>query len=389
MHEFTWSTAPCRIVSRPRALDTLAAEVDAIGAQRLMLLSGGRSSRGAASRAVRRALGGRIVCEADGVPQHSGVATVESIAASARENRVDGFIAVGGGSASDSAKAASILLAEGGELRDHANVFYPPDRYVQKPLRKPKLPVIAVPTTLSAAEVTPGLGVRDEYGHKLVFWDQNVVPKLIVIDATATVDVPADVFATTGMNAVAHCVEGLYSKVRNPISEGLALQGLRLLSAALPAVVRDPADEAARAQALNGALISGMVISNARVGIHHGVCHGLGALGGLPHGVANAILLPHAMRFNIDAATEQLGLAASALRADTRAMAAMDAARAAIAAIESLQRSIGVPLRLRDAGLDRELFPRLASEAMSDRGLYFNPRPASEADVLALLEAAW
>ena len=387
--DFQYLSSSCKLVSRPGALDTLAAEVDAMGAQRLMLVSGTRSAEGAAARAVRAALGQRLVCEAGGVPQHSGVSTVEAIAARAREFRVDGFIAVGGGSASDSAKAAAILLAEGGELADHANVFYPPDRYVQKFLNQAKLPIIAVPTTLSAAEVTPGLGIRAADGHKLVFWDPHVVPRLIILDGRATLDVPASLFACTGMNALAHCIEGMYSRVRNPISEGLALQGLRLLRPALEQVTERPQDEGARTDALVGACLSGMVISNARVGIHHGLCHGLGSLGGLPHGVANAILLPHAMRFNREVAAQQLALAAQALGADTRGMTALAGADAAIEAVQALQQRIGVPRRLRETGLDHTLLTRLAKGAMSDRGLYFNPRLASEAEALALLEAAW
>lgn len=386
---FQLQFARSRLVCRPGAIASLADEVRAIGARRLMLVSGTRSSRGDATRAVRAALGGLIVAEWSGIPQHSGVQEVTALAAQAHEARIDGFIAVGGGSASDSAKGAAILLAEGGTLAEHANVFHPPDHYVQKVLNAPKLPVIAVPTTLSAAEVTPGLGIRDEHGHKLVFWDPGVVPRLIVLDAAATGDVPAGVLATTGMNALAHCIEGMYSRVRNPVSEGLALQGIRYLRDALPVIVSQPHDEAARGNALVGAYLSGLVISNARVGIHHGVCHGLGSLGGLPHGVANSILLPHAMRFNREAATAQLALAAEALGVDSRGLTPLQAADAAIAAIERLQLAIGVPRRLSEAGLDRALLPRLARGAMSDRGLYFNPRLAGEADVLALLEAAW
>ena len=386
---FQYLSSRSKLLSRPGALDSLAEEVEAIGAQRLMLVSGTRSVESAAARATRAALGTLIVCEASGVPQHSGVTTVESIAVRARKHGVDGFVVVSGGSASDSAKAAAILLAEGGKLADHANVFYPPDRYVQKVLNRPKLPIIAIPTTLSAAEVTPGLGISDHHGHKLVFWDHHLVPRLIVLDGRATRDVPSGLFATTGMNALAHCIEGIYSRVRNPVSEGLALQGIRVLRAALEQVTDRPDDEDARADALVGAYLSGMVISNARVGIHHGICHGLGALGGLPHGVANSIMLPHAMRFNLEVAAEHLTLVAQALGADTRGMTPLAAADAAIAAVQALQHRLGVPQRLSDAGLDRALLPRLAKGAMSDRGLYFNPRLASEAEVLLLLEAAW
>ncbi len=387
--DFQYQSSQCRLLSRPGALERLAAEVAALGLQRLMFVSGTRSAAGAAGRATRSALAGLIVCEKLGIPQHSGVATVDEIVALARQHGVDGFVAVGGGSASDSAKAAAIVLAEGGQLVDHANVFYPPDRYVQKVLDRPKLPIIAIPTTLSAAEVTPGLGIRDEHGHKLVFWDPHLVPRLIVLDGRATLDVPASLFASTGMNALAHCVEGIYSKVRNPISEGLALQGIRVLQRALLNVTENPDDEDARADALVGAYLSGMVIGNARVGIDHAICHGLGSLGGLPHGVANSIMLAHAMRFNREVSADHLALVAQALGADTRGMSAGAAADAAIAALESLQLRLGVPRRLGEAGLDRALLPRLAEGAMSDRGLYFNPRLATQAEVLALLEAAW
>jgi alcohol dehydrogenase class IV len=386
---FQYVSSRCKVVARPGALDALAAEADAIGVRRLMLVSGTRSARGAAAQATRAALGSLIVCEAVGVPPHSGIDTVESMVARARQESVDGFVAVGGGSASDSAKAAAILLGEGGTLADHANVFYPPDRYVQKVLKAPKLPIIAIPTTLSAAEVTPGLGIRDAHGHKLVFWDPEVVPRLIVLDGRATLDVPASLFASTGMNALAHCVEGIYSRVRNPLSEGLALQGIRVLCTALEAVVDDPQDENARTDALVGACLSGMVISNARVGIGHGICHGLGSLGGLAHGVANAIILPHAMRFNREPAAAHLALVAHAMGVKTAGMEPLAAAEAAVVAVQDLQRRLGLPRTLGEAGLDRALLPRLAIGAMSDRGLYFNPRPATEEEVLALLQEAW
>jgi len=386
---FQYLSSRSKLLSHPGSLDSLAVEVNALGPQRLMFVSGTRSATSAAARATLTALGSMVVCEAAGVPPHSGVATVEAMVARAREHRIDGFVAVGGGSASDSAKAAAILLAEGGRLADHANVFYPPNRYVQKVLNRPKLPIIAIPTTLSAAEVTPGLGVRDENGHKLVFWDHHVVPSLIVLDGRATLDVPESLFASTGMNALAHCIEGIYSRVRNPVSEGLALQGIRVLARSLVGVISRPQDEDARADALVGAYLSGLVISNARVGIHHGICHGLGSLGGLPHGVANAIMLPHAMRFNLEVAADQLALVAHAFSADTRGMTPSAAARVAVASVEDLQQRLGVPRRLSEAGLDKALLPRLAEGAMSDRGLYFNPRLASQAEVRALLEAAW
>lgn len=371
-------------------LDALPAELDALGLRRPLLVVGGSAARSAAAARLRTLLQGRLAGEFGNVPQHSSVATVEALVERCNAAGADGFIALGGGSVSDSAKAAAIVLAEGAPLAQHANVFTPPDHYVQRVLPRPKRPIVAIPTTLSAAEVTPGLGIRDAHGHKLLFWDVQLVPRLTLLDPLACDEVPAAVLLCTGMNALAHCLEGLYSRLRNPICDGLALQGLRLLAPALravaasaPAAPAAPARRQARLDALVAAHVSGLVISNARVGIHHGVCHLLGSLGGLAHGVANSVLLPHALRFNLEVAAGPLSQAAAALGESARA-------EAAVTAVQRLQTELGVPRRLRDTGMERALLPQIARQAMGDRGLYFNPRRAQGPhEVLALLEAAW
>jgi len=388
---FEYAGLPSRVVFAGGAVDRVAEHADRLGGSRVMLVCGGKTGRSRLVARVKSVLGSRLALVFDAVVDHSGTRIVEEGARLASQARVDLLLAVGGGSASDTAKAIAILLAEGGPLERHHTLFVPPDRYVQPPLPNPKLPIIAIPTTLSAAEVTPGLGIRSEAdGKKLLFWDIKLAPRLIILDPVANLEVPLTVMAATGMNAFAHCIEGLYSKVRNPISEGQALQGIRLLHEALPAMARSPLDPDARGRALAGAHLSGMVIANARVGIHHGVCHCLGALGGLPHGVANSVFLPHAMRYNLEMAAAQLKLAALAMGLDARGLPDRDAALLAIQATERLQRAIGVPLRLRDTGLDRALFPAIAEHALVDRGLFFNPRPTRSADaVIGLLEQAW
>jgi alcohol dehydrogenase len=386
---FQFQTSKSMVISDIGCVSQIEIYVQTMGCERVMLISSQRASQGIAARKVIQTLDKKIACQYTQVTQHSGVDIIDEIVKLAQVHKVDGFIAVGGGSCSDSAKAAAILLAEGGKLKDHANVFYPPDRYVQQHLTQPKLPIIAIPLSLSAAEVTPGLGIRDPHGHKLVFWDPLIVPRFILLDGESSTDIPAVIFTTTGMNALAHCIEGMYSKVKNPISEALAVQGIAYLNEALPRIHNSPQDKDARALGLIGAYLSGMVISNARVGIHHGICHGLGALGGLSHGVANSIFLPHAMRFNLEVAPEYLAKVATAMGVNTHQLSTKEAALQAIVAIENLQSNLGIPKGLKDAGLDRSLLPQLAKNAMSDRGLYFNPRLANESEVMQLLEAAW
>lgn len=378
-----------RVLTKPGAVDEIGREVAALGCGRVMLVCGGSTRRSRLFERAHASLGGLLVSVVDQVVEHSSTRLVTETAARARAERIDGIVAIGGGSASDTAKGVAILLAEGGRIEDHASSFTPPDQFVPKLLHQPKIPLIAVPTTLSAAEVTPGLGLRDDQGRKLLFWDVKLACRLILLDPEATRDVPTRVMATTGMNGFAHCAEGLYSRLRNPIAEALALHGIRLFRRYLPAMVRAPDDIEARAGALTAAHLSGMVISTARVGVHHAMCHCLGARGGLSHGVANSIMLPHALAYNLDAATPALVLLAQAMGCELSG-SGRDVAAAGIEAVRRLQAAIDVPTRLRDTGLDRALLPAIAEDTMRDRGLYFNPRRTETSEsILQLLEQAW
>lgn len=377
-----------RVLLRPGVVDTVGDEMAALGCERVMVVCGGNTRRSKLFERVMSALGSRAVKVYDQVVEHSSVDMVTQGAALARELRVDGLLAVGGGSASDTAKAIAILLGEGGRLEEHASRFEPPDRFFPKPLPAPKLPLATVVTTASAAEVTPGLGIRDAQGRKLLFWDNTLAMRLIVLDPEANVEVPVPVMATTAMNGFAHSVEGLYSRLRNPISDGLALHSIRLFMDALPRMVQDPASVDARAGVMTAAHLSGMVISNARVGIHHAMCHCLGARGGLSHGVANSVMLPHAMAYNLPVAERELAAMAPALGVPPGPSREM--AQAAIEQVRALQRQARVPTRLRDTGLDRSLLPAIAQDTMADRGLYFNPRRTDSVEaVVQLLEEAW
>lgn len=372
-----------RVLLKPNAIDDLPREVAALGCKRLLLVCGPNTAKTPLLPRVREAAGDLVVGLFDRVVEHSSTALVTEGAALARELAIDGLLAIGGGSASDTAKGIAILLAEGGKIDDHASTFVPPDKFYPKELHRPKLPVIAIPTTASAAEVTPGLGIRNERGAKLLFWDVKLAARLIILDPVANAQVPAAIMATSAMNGFAHCAEGLYSRLRNPISEALALHGIAMFARGLPAMVAEPGNVEHRATVLAAAHLSGMVISNARVGIHHAVCHCLGARGGLAHGVANSIMLPHALAYNLPVAGDELARMAAAMGAKPNGEAGIEAVRA-------LQAAAKVPTRLRDTGLKRELIPAIAEDTLKDRGLFFNPRRTENAaPIIALLEQAW
>ena len=302
------------------------------------------------------------------VPQHSSVATVAEVVRLAREHRADGFIAIGGGSVSDTAKAAALWLAESGNLEDHATHFTPPNTLVAPQLAAPKLPIVAVPCTASGAEVTSSAGIRAAEGRKLIFSDSKLAARLIVIDPLANISVPASIMLATGMNGLAHCIEGRYSKQRTPITDALARHAIDLFATALPQVAREPQSVEHRASLLTAAHLSGLVLVNARTCLHHAICHAIGAVTGVAHGDANSVILPHAMQFN----HEWLDNAFT------------------IVAVRALQATLRVPTRMRDIGVRRDAIGTIAAKVMSERGLYFNPRPVRDVDeIMALLEAAW
>jgi alcohol dehydrogenase len=359
---FVHRTPAAKVVFRAGALDDLPKELALLGVRRPMLLSGKRT---AASPVFERVL--RIVDSAlavTGVPEHSAVDLVEELARKARQADIDGFVAVGGGSASDTAKAVALLLAEGGRLADHASRFTPPDRLVIPELRRPKLPIAAVPCTASAAEVTPSLGIRAQDGTKLLFTDVQLASRLIVIDPAANVSVPARLMLSTGMNGLAHCVEGLYSRIQTPITLALARDGIERFLQALPAVARAPDSVEHRGALLVAAHLSGQVLLNARTCLHHAICHVLGASTGISHGDANCVMLPLVARFNGEEDLSEK--------------------------ILSLREALGVPTRLRDLGVKREALAGVAAHVMHERGVYFNPRTVrGPEEVLELLERAW
>ncbi|MGJ7582755.1 iron-containing alcohol dehydrogenase family protein [Variovorax sp. RHLX14] len=380
---FVHQSPATRLIFGDGAVNALRTELPLLRIRRPMLLAGARTRESVLFARVLEALDGQLHELADAVPAHSSVGLVERLAAQARDAGVDCFIAVGGGSASDTAKAVALLLAEGGRLADHAVRFTPPTTLVVPPLRADKLPIVAVPGTASGAEVTGSLGVRDDDGAKLLFSDVRLAARLVLIDPVANLDVPAALMCATGMNGLAHCIEGLYSRERSPLAETIALDAIARFAEALPAVHLRPGDAAARGRLLYAAHLSGQVLLNARTCLHHAICHAIGAVTGVGHGDANAVMLPYAVAFNAEAAATVLARAAAALGTHAQTGALVPALRA-------LQSAAGVPTRLRDIGVPAAALERIAAKTMRERGLHYNPLSVSGAhEVRALLDAAF
>jgi maleylacetate reductase len=307
---------------------------------------------------IRTELSGRLVGEFTEVKPHVPRETVDAARALAVEERADVVVAMGGGSAIGVGKGVAL---DG-------------------------IPLIAIPTTYAGSEMTPVVGVTDRAeGRKRVQRDPAALPKLAIYDPEVTLEMPAPVTASTGMNALAHCVEACYARDLNPVTPPVALEGIRRIARALPLCVAAGDDVEAREEMLTGAYLAAFSIANATMALHHGLCHVLGGRTGVAHGVLNAIMLPHVMRFNTDAVPDAMSDIAEAMSAGARTRDADAAARETFALLESLP----LPARLRDAGVPAEILESAATDAAASPTVKANPKPASEAEILELLRAAW
>jgi alcohol dehydrogenase class IV len=375
-----------RLVARPGALAELAAEIEALGCRRPLVLAGTRSAASPLFDQVRRGLAHLSPAELLDVPSHSSAETVEAVARMLRDSAIDCLVAVGGGSVSDTAKAAAVVQAEGGPLARHATRFEAGRGFVTPPLLAPKLPIVSIPASASGAEVTPSFGVRAADGRKLLFRDAQVASRVVLIDPLANLCVPPQILLSSGMNGLAHALEALYARRRSPLSTVLAIDTIARFSRALPRLANDPADWRLRAEVLVAAHASGIVLATTGSCLHHAICHVLGSRLELSHGDVNSVILPHALAYNAEHAAVELGSACVALGigTDPRSPGPL------IELVRRLQRETGVPRRLSDLTAARERLPELAQDVLHERGLANNPVAVEDSGtILAILEAAW
>jgi alcohol dehydrogenase class IV len=333
----------------------------------LILTSGSHVRSGNADR-VQSALGNRVAALFDTVKPHVQIEQVEDVLGLALAHDVDVTLALGGGSVIGMAKATSDRLHEArtGVLARNAH-----------PLEGPSVPTIMLPTTYAGSEMTSVYGVTgpvDGVRRKMTVSGRNIVPRVVVYDPELTVGMPAELTGTSAMNALAHCFEALYSAKRDPLSSAAALGGIRSIGLSLATACRNGSDVGARSDLLEGAFLAGSALAQVQMGIHHGVCHVLGGSAGVPHGVANTIVLPHALRFNRVAAKSELAEAAISMDLATRRDDRQVAADRVIDWIDGLSNELGLPKRLSEQGVDERQIPDLARIVMDGAPVKANPR---------------
>jgi aldehyde dehydrogenase (NAD+) len=332
---------------------------------------------------VERALGHRLGAIYDGVTPDGGAHLIDDGAAVGREDGCDGLVAVGGGSVIDCAKGIAIVLTEGGSIRD---------RQGASRLERRQTPHIAIPTTAgTGSEVSRQLVVRDHATHTTQqLEDDRIIPDAALLDPSVTLAMPAQLTAATGLDALTHAVEAFTSRQRNPVADGLALEALRLIARWLPVACEDGQNRAARGQMLLGAHMAGLACASAGLGLAHAMAHVLGARHGVHHGTANAICLPHVIRFNADALGARYRCVAEALGVAASALGDALVGEAAAQAVAHLLARLKLPARLRDVGVPEAALPALAAATLDDGALAHNGKlVVDRALVLAVYRNAY
>ena len=378
------------VICRETAIDDLPAVVDGLGASRAMITCGPTilSACDVVPR-VQEALGSRYVGTYSGVAPHSPVQTVEAGAAMAQETQPDVFISVGGGSTHDTTKAIAVLLGEGGDIRDYAIIFEPPDKITVPPTPSPKVPIISVPTTMGCAEFSRGGGgVTDlAQGRKLSIAGEGVTHRTVVIDGQALATTPLRILVSTAIGQLRIAIETVYSTGHNPIGDGMALHAIRLLFQNLPNCKDGDIDTLL---ATKTACAMASLGSFGGLGLNTATCHHVGGLYDVPHGEANAILLPHSMRYNLDACADRQRLIAEAIGVASSTMTDEEAGLAAADAVDELCRELELPRTLREVGVPEDGLEYIATATLQDRSLSTNPKQVVDAGpIMEVLRAAY
>ena len=384
MNDFRYISYAQEVIFGPGTVERLGAAVERFGWCRVLVCASGSARRSGHLARVEAALGERLAATYAPVQPHVPAAQVDQATDLAAEHEVDAVIGLGGGSPIGLAKAVGQALEER-RTGQPARAAFPTDQ--------PRVPVAAIPTTYAGSEMTAIYGVTREVDgapRKITVTDPKIAPKLVIYDPLLTLDLPPDLTAATGINALAHCVEALYSTSRHPLSTAAALGGIRSIGRALPRCHAAGSDLDARSEMLAGAYLAGLSLASAAMALHHGLCHVLGGSAGVPHGVANSIVLPHAMRFNRDTAAVELALVAEALGIPRDGRGDVALAEAAVQHVFDMIERMGLPQRLRDVGVGQEDLPRLARLAFEGRTVHNNPRPIGDAgQIEGLLREAW
>lgn len=296
-----------------------------------------------------------------------------------KKAEADYLIAIGGGSSIDTAKGIGIVI-NNPEFSDIVSLEG------CAPTKHKSVPIIALPTTAgTAAEVTINYVIIDEdKKKKMVCVDPNDIPAVAIIDAELMYSLPKGLTAATGMDALTHAIEGYVTKGAWELSDMFEIEAIRMINKYLRKAVFDPQNPEGRNGMAVAQYVAGMAFSNVGLGLVHGMAHPMGSLFDIPHGVANALLLPVVMEFNKPACLDKFPQVAQAMGVDISGMTKEEASQAACDAVKSLAIEVGIPQHLSELGIKESDLPQLAEQALNDVCTPGNPRPVTLEDIIEL-----
>lgn len=382
---FNWVNRP-RIFYSPGVRSEIGFEMEQLGGSRVAVYTDkGLVSAGVADMVIDEVKKSNLemVGVFDRIIQDARIDIINEGAAFYRDCGADCMVVVGGGSVMDTAKAVNIMIGGGHEdfqpLADQAGLW---EGAVALP------PHIAFPTTAgTACEVTNAMVVLDDKAHaKLSVTHPYCNADIAMLDPELTVKLPAKITAFTGIDALTHAIEGVTSTGAEPIGDALGLHAIRLIMKYLPEVVKNPEDITARGYMLLASTMAGMCFVNTLTGGVHAMAHSLGALYGVPHGLANSIMLPVVMAHNVEAAPERYMMIADAMGIDISGKKPKEAGQLAVKAVKTLQKKVGLTETLKDFNVptDKDKLKPLVELAAADGQVGYNPRYLEEEDILKL-----
>ena len=294
----------------------------------------------------------------------------------------DFIIAIGGGSSMDTAKAVGIVV-KNPEFSDIVSLEG------CAPTKNKSVPIIAMPTTAgTAAETTINYVIIDEDKQKkMVCVDPNDIPAVAIIDAELMYSLPRGLTAATGMDALTHAIEGYITKAAWEMSDMFEIEAVRMIARYLPIAVEEPSNPVGRNGMAEAQYIAGMAFSNVGLGLVHGMAHPMGSLFDIPHGVANALLLPTIMEFNMPKCLDKYPQIAEAMGGDIKGMTREEASQAAVDSVRALAVKVGIPQHLSELGISEKDIPALAEQALADVCTPGNPRDVTLDEIIALYKS--
>lgn len=383
--------SPGRIISGFDALEKIPSEMQRLGCKNAMVVTDKGVAAAGLIKHVEEAFkgsGSTLAYIFDESPPDSSNVVVNKLARLFQEHKCDIFLAVGGGSALDTAKAANIVISE--KTDDLLSM------QGAENIEADLLPTIAVPTTAgTGSEVTRAAIIFNEATKvKMLFGADKLYPTVAVLDPRMTATVPPKITAATGMDALTHAMEAYTGLQKNPIDDSYAKTAIELIAAYLIRATENGAtDKEARLGMANAALFAGVAFSNAMVGIVHSLAHACGAVCHVPHGMANGILLPWGLEYNLPKSAAYTAELSGPLGSEPTYLDTLEQAKVTIRLVRNLEQRLneisGLPLRLRDAGVTEDKLPLIAKVALNDGCLNYNPVEVAYDDALEVLKKAF